>query len=199
MDPLAPSGAPPVSSVAVSVAVPEDWYLVPSPSAARRGAVSNADDAMERLASLVDQLADRIEEADVALCAFGTLPGPDGGDFGAALALGVLASVGPGQLRDQVEQLAADDPACMPQEEICVLELAGPAARLAWAPPAGPSGRRVACADYYVPFPADGDDRVAVLSCSATGIEPTPWVFEQLDALAAMMYFMIPSPGANGA
>lgn len=184
--------APGSQVTGVTVAVPGGWHLLPPATALGRAGDGGGEEWVPLLRPAVADLAREAAETAVLLCAFRTL-----GDVGAGLVLAVRHGYPVGELSAQAERLAADDPGTQATEELCWLELAGPAGRLAWTPRAAADGRRAACVAYHVPFPGD-DDRVAVVTCSAVGADPGQAVYAELDALAATVCFTTgPEPASH--
>lgn len=175
----------PMRELHVSLAVPDGWHLLP-----RASLLGRVDAAhFHPLLPVMSGLATNAEAAGVAVCAFGPLPSPDGGQFGASCVLAVRGGIAPGEMTTAAERIAAADPGAAPREEICWLEGAGAAGRLAWTPETGPEGQRSSCVEFYVPFPGD-DRRVAILACSAVAVTPSRAVFDHLDSLAGTLCFM---------
>ena len=186
------------SGLTVSIAVPDGWYM-PAP-ASLTGWEAESDTAAAGgfpLREVMSGLAMESSASGVVACAFGTLPGPDGGRFGASCVLAVRPALADGEVATAMQRISAADPGAGPREEICRLELAGLAGRLAWTPALGARGERVCCVEFYVPFPGEDDRRAAVLACSAVAVAPSREVFAVLDSLAATLCFMEPETEAE--
>ncbi len=180
-----PGDPDPAAATAVSMALPSDWYIVvPAPPGGGRG----EPDADAGLGEVLAGLWARAASADVVFSACGALGGAGRPTAAGGVVVAVRAALEAGSLHGAASRLETADPGCRPQQEVCRLPMAGPAARLAWTPAAGPDHRRVACAEYYVPFPAE--ERVAVVGCAAVGTEEPESMFAYLDGLAGTLCFV---------
>ncbi|HET9078287.1 MAG TPA: hypothetical protein VFN68_15225 [Acidimicrobiales bacterium] len=188
-----PEAFPPAAVGGVSIVVPSDWRVLVPPGPAQAGGAG--EDIPEEVTAVLQEIRTRAAAENVVFCAFGALTSAAPGT-GAAVVLAIRDEVAPGRLRAMATQMSAGDPGCDPHQEVCRLPLAGPVARLSWTPAVGPARRRVACAEYYLPFP--DDDRVAVAACAAVGASPSPHIFDCLDTLAGTLCFVNDGPHSPG-
>lgn len=107
----------------MTVAVAGGWHLRPPAAALGRSGDGGGEERVPLLRPAVADLAREAAETEVLLSAFRTL---GDGDVGAGLVLAVRHGCPVGELTEQAERLAADDPGMQAAEQLCWLERADP-------------------------------------------------------------------------